>query len=266
VPAADELVELCARRGDEPSLAVALAKRALNASALGRPDAAFADLRRALVLAERHRVAPALMVVHLGLGVQHQARGEEEASEEHLRAAERVQATLTMAGSGLATSVRATALLAQGRLAGFEPRLREVHRAHPALRDLHALSVLAADGPAAAHALLGPWREQPPMIWDYLWVSAAALRGLLWSQLGVPEAVAGLRAQLEPYADRVADGANAAFFLGSVRHALGCLALAGGDHAAARRWAGEARDLHRRLGWAPWERLSAELLARVPPG
>jgi hypothetical protein len=58
----------------------------------------------------------------------------------------------------------------------------------------------------------------------------------------------------------------AAAFLGSVRHALAALALAQGDLAAARTWAAEARDLHRRLRWGPWERLSQDLLdrARMP--
>ncbi len=32
-----------------------------------------------------------------------------------------------------------------------------------------------------------------------------------------------------------------------------------------RTRAGETRDLHRCLGWTPWERLSQELLDRVPP-
>ena len=55
----------------------------------------------------------------------------------------------------------------------------------------------------------------------------------------------------------------AACFLGSVRHALAALALAAGDADAAAREARAARDLHRRLGWDPWERLSQDLLDRV---
>ncbi len=75
-----------------------------------------------------------------------------------------------------------------------------------------------------------------------------------------------LRLLLEPYADRVADGAMAAFFMGSVRHALAALALAAGDVGAAREHATAARDQHGRLGRRPWERSSQELLDRVPPG
>jgi hypothetical protein len=56
----------------------------------------------------------------------------------------------------------------------------------------------------------------------------------------------------------------AAMSLGSVRHALGVLALAAGDLEVARTRAREARDLHRRGACAPWERLSPGLLDRVP--
>ncbi|MEV8510896.1 BTAD domain-containing putative transcriptional regulator [Dactylosporangium sp. NPDC051484] len=264
VAAADELVELCVKRGDERALAVALCKRALNYSAFGRPDAATADLRRALVLAERHHLATALMVIHLGFAVLRQAQGDWTAAEEALRTAETVQSTISMAGAGIGLSVRATAWYAQGRLVEAEPALRAAEPVHPAMRDLHALSLICGGRAAEARALLGPWREQPEMIWDYLWLSGTVLRALVWAELGDRDAVAALRSQLEPFADRIADGAMAACFLGSVPHALASLALAVGEHEAARRWGRAARALHHRLGWAPWERLSDELLARVP--
>lgn len=265
VGVADELVALCVRSGDERALASALCKRALNHSALARPDAAMADLQRALVLAERHHLAPALMVIRLGTAVLLQAAGEWAASEQALAAAESVQATIAMAGTGIALPVRATALFAQGRLAEAEPQLASASllAVHPSLRDLHALALLRAGRVDDARAALGPWREQPELIWDYLWVSGTVLRALVWSELGDLGAVADLRGQLAPFADRVADGAMAACFLGSVRHALAALALAAGDADAAAREARAARDLHRRLGWNPWERLSQELLDRV---
>nr|WP_246324921.1 AfsR/SARP family transcriptional regulator [Petropleomorpha daqingensis] len=264
VPACDELVELCARRGDERSLAVALAKRALNHSAFGRPDDALADLQRALVLAERHRLAPALMIIHLGRAVLFQARGEWAASEEALEAAELVQSTLLMAGAGIGASVRATALLAQGRLPEDGELVSTAERVHPAFADLRALLLVRAGRTAEARAVLGAWREQPDLPWDYLWVTGAAVRALLWAELADADAVAELRRRLEPFADRIADGAMAAGFLGSVHHALATLALAAGDLPAARAEAQAARDLHRRLGWTPWERLSQELLGRIP--
>lgn len=264
VPAADELVMLCAKGGDERSLAVALCKRALNYSAYGRPEAAVEDLRRSLELAQRHRMAPALMVIHLAMAIHHQARGDWSAFEAAVRAAEVVQSTLSMAGTGVTLLLRASALLPQGRIGEAEPALRGASAVHPALRDLHALAVLNTAGADEARTLLGPWREQPQLTWDYLWVSSATLRAVLWAGLGDPEAVAELRRHLEPYADRVADGAMAALFMGSVRHTLAVLALAGGDHPAARRWATEARDVHARLGWTPWARLSQELLDRIP--
>jgi ATP/maltotriose-dependent transcriptional regulator MalT len=264
IPAADELVELCARRGHERALAIALCKRALNASATGRPDAALADLQRALVLAERHAVAPVLMVARLGVAVLRQARGEWALSEEALREAELAQATISMAGGGIGSVVRASALLAQGRPDDAAQELRTGVRLHPSIRDLQALALVRAGRRDEVRASLGAWREQPEMTWDYLWVTSAATRALLWAELGDQEAVADLRRQLEPFADRIADGATAALFLGSVRHALAALALAGGDPDAARSWATSARDLHRRLGWTPWERQSQALLDRVP--
>jgi len=261
--AADELVALCVRADDERALASALCKRALNHSAFARPDAALADLQRALVLAERHHLAPALMVIHLGTAVLLQAAGEWDASEQALASAESVQATIAMAGTGIGLGVRATALLAQGRLAEAEPQLASLPAVHPSLRDLHALALLRAGRADDARAALGPWHEQPQLIWDYLWLSGAVLRALVWSELGDPDAVADLRGRLAPFADRVADGAMAACFLGSVRHALAALALAAGDADAAAREARAARDLHRRLGWGPWEGLSQELLDRA---
>jgi DNA-binding SARP family transcriptional activator len=263
VPAADELVALCVAQGDERALAVALCKRALNHSSYARPDAALADLRRALDLAERHRLAPVLMIGQFGLAVLRQARGDWAGCEQALVAAEAAQATVSMAGAGLGDVVRATALLPQGRLAEAEPALRSAGRTHPGLRDLHALSLLAGGRMDEVRAMLGPWSEQPPLIWDYLWVSSAVARALVWAQLGDSDALTDMRRQLEPFADRVADGAMAACFLGAVRHALAALALAAGDRATACARAREARDLHARLGWAPWERLSAELLARA---
>jgi hypothetical protein len=168
-----------------------------------------------------------------------------------------------MAGTGIGRGVRATALLAQGRLAGAAPELAARPPVHESLRELHALALLQGGRPDQARALLGPWHEQPELTWDYLWLSGAVLRALVWSGLGDPEAVGELRRMLEPFADRVADGAMAACFLGSVRHALAVLAVAAGDAEVAVREARAARDLHRRLGWTPWERLSQEVLDRA---
>jgi hypothetical protein len=135
---------------------------------------------------------------------------------------------------------------------------------HPAFAGLRALLLAQAGRTAEARTLTGAWREQPEPPWDYLWITGAVLRALLWAELGDAGAVADLRRHLEPYADRIADGAMAAGFAGSVRHALAVLALAAGEPEAARTLAQEARDLHRRLGWAPWERLTQELLDRIP--
>jgi hypothetical protein len=55
----------------------------------------------------------------------------------------------------------------------------------------------------------------------------------------------------------------AAFFLGSVSHTLAELALAAGDLPVAGARAASALELHERLGWPCWARMSADLVTRV---
>ncbi len=262
----DELVEMCARRGDERAVALALCKRAPSYSALGRPADALRDLARARTLAESYHLVQVLMVVHLGLAVLEQAAGEVEAAELSLTRAESIQSTITMAGAGVGLTQRASALFAQGRLAELEPTLREVTQRHPLarmFRELHGLALVSGGRLDELRAQVGAWPEQPELPRDYLWLSLTCARGLIWAALGDSEAVADLRVQLEPFAARVADGAMATFFLGSVSHTLGELALCGGDVTAARAYAIGALELHERLGWPSWTRLSADLLDRV---
>jgi hypothetical protein len=266
VPVADELVEMCARRGDERALALALVKRAPNYSVLGRPADAVADLERARTLAESHHLVQVLMVVHLGLAILEQAAGEMESSADSLARAESIQSTITMAGGGVGLCQRASALFAQGRLPELEPALREVATGHPVsrmFRELHGLALVSAGRLDELRSRIGPWAEQPELPRDYLWLSTTCVRGLVWAGIGDRQAVADLRSQLEPFAERVADGAMATFFLGSVRHTLGELALAAWDLSAAGAHASRALELHERLGWPCWTRLSADLVRRV---
>lgn len=268
VAAADELVALCVRDHDERALAVALCKRALNHSAYGRSHDAEADLRRALALADAHQLATAQFVIRLGLAVISQAHGDVDASEEHLRAAESVQATIAMAGTGITASVRVSQSYAVGTLTADHPWLAAAAGLHPSLRDLRPLALATTGRVDEARALLGAWEEQPALIWDYLWVTGTVVRAHLWSRLGDRAAVADLRIQLEPYADRVADGAMAACFFGSVAHALALLDVAAGDSDAAARHADAALRMHERAPWPQWSSLSRALLAEVaaPPG
>lgn len=268
VAAADELVALCVRERDERALAVALCKRALNHSAYGRSEDAEADLRRALGLAEAHRLATAQFVIRLGLAVLSQARGEVEESAEHLRAAESVQATIAMAGAGITASVRVSERFAAGRLAPDDPDLGSAAGLHPSLRDLRPLALAASGRIDEARSLLGAWPEQPPLIWDYLWVTGTVVRAHLWARIGDLAAITDLRSQLTPYADRIADGAMAACFFGSVEHALALLDAAAGDRTASARHAEAALSLHERAAWPRWSELSRVLSAEVatPPG
>ena len=268
VAAADELVALCARHRDERALAVALAKRALNHSAFGRSEEAEEDLARALGLADAHRLATAQFVIRLGLAVLAQARGDLVASEEHLAAAESVQATIAMAGSGITAAVRVSAQYAAGVLDPDDDLLARAAVLHPTMRELRPLALVAAGRAEEARAALGPWAEQPALIWDYLWVTGTVVRAHVWSVLGDPEAIADLRAQLAPYVDRVADGAMAACFFGSVAHTLGVLAAAAGDVEAARRYAEAGLAVHERGRWPHWVARSQALLAQLaaPPG
>jgi hypothetical protein len=268
VAAADELVALCARHGDERALAVALAKRALNHSAFGRSEDAEADLVRALALADRHRLATAQFVIRLGLAVLGQARGDGVRAEENLQAAEAVQATIAMAGGGITASNRVSARYAAGELDPDDELVTRAIGLHRSMRELRPLALVAVGRLDEARALLGPWREQPPLGWDYLWVTGTVVRAHLWAGLGDQEAIADLRTQLAPYADRVADGAMAACFFGSVAHALAVLAAAAGDRDAARRYAEQGLAIHERAPWPQWVARSRALLAQVatPPG
>lgn len=266
VPLADELVKMCARHGDERALALALCKRAPDHSALGRPANAVRDLERARLLAESHQLVQVLMVAHLGLGILAQAAGELEAAERSLALAEDIQSSITMAGAGVGLSQRASALFAQGRLHELEPDLRDVAQSHPLsrmFRELHALALLSGGRLDDLKAQYGPWAEQRELPRDYLWLSLTCARGLIQAGLGDREGAMELSRQLEPFAERVADGAMAAFFLGSVAHTLGELALTAGDVSAARAYAATALEVHERLGWPWWSQLTADLAARA---
>ncbi|EWT00269.1 hypothetical protein N865_12995 [Intrasporangium oryzae NRRL B-24470] len=260
--AADELVALTARQGDEPSLAVALTKRALSHSTFARPDAALADLRRALPIATRHHVAPALMAIHYGQAVLALAAGDHEACETSLLAGESVQRSLFMAGAGMGALVRATSLLVRGEAeAAYD--LSADGRVHPALDALPLLCLTRSGRASDVRELVGPWQEQPELPFDYLWLTGTVLRALLWSELGDAEAAAELHVTLLAYADRIADGAMAATFAGSVEHALAVTALASGQPDVSRAHAEQALDLHRRLGWREWETASEQVLGQA---
>ncbi|HSO64966.1 MAG TPA: hypothetical protein VLQ78_07670, partial [Ornithinibacter sp.] len=171
---------------------------------------------------------------------------------------EALDATLSMAGQGIPLYKRAVLRLLEGRLPELEPELRADPHVH-LFRDMHALSLVEAGREGEARGLLGPWAEQPPVPWDYLWVLFTVVRARLWARLGDPVAVADLRAALAPYADRLAVGSVAVAFLGSVELALAELAAVAGEPAAAAEHLARARRTHVDLGLGVWVRLTDEL-------
>jgi hypothetical protein len=171
---------------------------------------------------------------------------------------------------GVGMGQRMTIRWAQGRLGELEPALRQAAEHQPGeLRDLHALALVETGRVEEARRLLGPYAEQPPILRDYLWTSLTVLRAWLWLELrergcDTGGAVADLRAQLTPYADRLAVGGMSGYFLGSVAHTLALLAAADGDTGAARSHALAALAVHRELGLAPLTARTEQLLARLP--
>ncbi len=251
VALADELVERAARAGDEPALAFALTQRAGVRGELGRLEEAHSDLLRAHQLAERHSLPQVLLISGWGLALLRQARGDLAGAEDDVVRLERLEHTLATPGVGIGMAQRTTIRWAQGRLAELEPALRQAAEYQPTeLRDLHAMALVEAGRAEEARRLLGPWAEQPAVIRDYLWISLTVLRAWLWLELrdrgcATDDAIADLRRQLAPYADRLAAGGMSAIFLGSVAHALARLAAADDDPVAARAYAQDALDTHR---------------------
>jgi hypothetical protein len=96
-----------------------------------------------------------------------------------------------------------------------------------------ALALIQSGRADEARRMLGAWTEQPPLPWTYLWSTFIVFRAYTWIALGDRDAVRELRAQLTPYAGRLA-GTMPVAVLGSTDLVLGELAAADGDPVAAR--------------------------------
>ncbi|RHW24931.1 hypothetical protein D0Z08_22290 [Nocardioides immobilis] len=247
----DEMVALAARMDAGVELAAALCMRATDHAESTRWAEAHADMTRAQQLAVRHQAAPMLVITGWALSLGRQAVGDFEGSESAIAEIEDLQATISMAGVGIGLCQLATMRLLQGRLSELEPVLAEAAGQHPNFRDLHALALVQSGRADDARVAVGAWAEQPPLLWDYLWTGLTVVRARLWMAFGDEEAIADLRTQLEPYADRLVVGGMSAMFLGSVHHTVGELALATGDRDAAVRHLEAAVATHRRLGFTP---------------
>ena len=258
----DELVELADAVGDASALSTGLIGRASDLVEQGRIAQARDDLARAEAIARRHRLPQNLVIAGWCRATLHQMDGDEPAAEAVIARTEALDASLSMAGQGIPLYKRAVLRLLDGRLPELEP---ELGSAAPVtlFRDLHALSLVESGREDDARALLGPWSEQPPLPWDYLWPIFTVVRARLWCRLGDPEAVAALRLELAPYADRFATGSLATAFLGSVHLALAELAVAAGEREAAARHLARARRAHEDLGLRVWVRLTDELGDRL---
>ncbi|MGY4767165.1 BTAD domain-containing putative transcriptional regulator [Kribbella sp. CWNU-51] len=260
---ADELVTLASRLDDRAELAAALCKRAADRGESGSWEQAVADLHRAYRIAEQHKLVPVLVIASAGLALERQAVGDFAGAQTAIERLQTLQSTTSMAPEALVPSQLAALRMMEGRLAELEPALRAMAQHHPVFRDFHALALIAGSRTDEARLVLGDWAEQRPLNWDFAWIGLTVLRARVWLELADPRAIAELREQLMPFADRLAVGGMGAFFLGSVSHTVGHLALAGGDRTAASHQLRIALETHQRLGFAPLTAATQALLRRA---
>jgi tetratricopeptide (TPR) repeat protein len=264
MPILDELIGLAVLLGDVCALSGALTTRASDRAELGRIADAHADLIRADELARRHQLPGNLLVSGWCLATWRQLDGDLDGAETAIAELEAFQATLAMAGEGIGLCQLATLRLLQGRLGELTATLRGAAEGFPLFRELHALALVQEGRLDEARRALGDWPEQPPLPWDYLWVGFTVFRAYTWMALGDRAAVADLRAQLAPFADRLA-GTLPVGILGSVDLVLGELAAADGDPVAARDHLDRARRTHEDLGLTLWLARTDEAIARLAP-
>ncbi len=253
----DELVELCAREGDDRALTRALTARVATRGELGQFEGLRSDLARAVTLAERHHAIQELYICRwadVWLACVH---GELDRADAAIDANERLEQTVSGPGVGVSGGQRVHIAWLRGHVDHASAGLGELAGWVPVwFRDLHLLSVADSGRLDEVRKLVGGWSEQPPLLRDYMWTSLATARAQLWLQLGDRRALADLRRLLEPYADRFATFGLTAFFGGQIAHTVGQLALALGDEAAGRahvdfaRRAYAERDLHEWVGRA----------------
>jgi DNA-binding SARP family transcriptional activator len=250
-PILDELIGLAVARDDVSSLIGALTTRATDRAELGRLDDAHADLLRADDLARRHQLPAALMITGWCLATWRQLKGDLDGAEAAIVELEAFQATLAMAGEGIALCQLSVLRLLQGRLPELLPILQAAAEHFPPFREVLALALIQADRADEARRMLGAWTEQPPLPWTYLWSTFIVFRSYTWIALGDRDAVRELRAQLTPYAGRLA-GTLPVAGLGSTDLVLGELAAADGDPVAAREHLDRARRICAGLGLPLW--------------
>ncbi|GAA0794230.1 BTAD domain-containing putative transcriptional regulator [Spirilliplanes yamanashiensis] len=250
-PILDELLTLAVDLGDVSGLAGALTTRASDRTELGRLAEADADLVRAEEHARRHQLPGDLMVAGWCRATWRQLTGDLAGAEADIADLEAFQATLAMAGMGIALVQLSLLRWVQGRLGELVATLEGAARHFPLFRELLGLALVEAGRADEARRVLGPWPDQPPLPWNYLWSTFVVFRSYTWMGLGDAAAVADLRAQLAPYSGRFA-GTLPVGVAGAVDLTLGELAAADGDPAAARAHLSAARRTHAELGLPVW--------------
>jgi DNA-binding SARP family transcriptional activator len=252
----EELVAIAERCGDPGDLARALCARSSTRGELGQWAAAREDLTRAHELATRHHEVASRLISGWGLLLIRFAEGDVASAEAGLVPQAALQASVSMPGEGLDLCQLATSRYLAGRLPELTSTLEAAMPRVPEFRDLHALSLALGGDVDRARGLIGPWADQPRVNRDYLWGLLTVVRALLWLELGDRTALADLRDQLAPYADRITVGGMSAGSLGAVSLTLGRLDLALGEREAGLAHLRSALETHERLGLRPWADLT----------
>nr|WP_272954915.1 BTAD domain-containing putative transcriptional regulator [Kribbella shirazensis] len=262
--AARELVELAEGADDPVAVARALVFRGRDEIESGDLSAGLRDYQRARTVAETYSLAPVLVALAWADAIVAVARGRFEEAERAVAAAYEFHAGTTLAGaSTVPMALAATLNLTRRTLPSIEPVLAEAAASSglALLRDWHALALVSAGRVEDARAGLGPWRQQPEVPADYLWLTQLTIRAELWSSLGSAEAAQDLRDQLAPYEDRVAIGGTGITMTGFVGHHLGLLARTSGDLDGAVRHLDGALRRNESAEFWPFAAASARELA-----
>ena len=213
--AAEELVALAEAAGDPVARAKALTFRGRDRIESGEVRAGRSDHARALELAEAHAVVPALVALGWADAVMLLAAGRFDDAERAVERAGTWHAGTTIPGTAIIpVGVAATRELVRGTPEGSEQLLADTVASVPLalLLDWHALAVLRAGRRDEARHMAERHTADPPP--DYLWLTHMTIRAHLWAELGLPD-VARLRAQLTPFAGRVAIAGTGVAYAGS---------------------------------------------------
>ncbi|GAA1479279.1 hypothetical protein GCM10009623_37250 [Nocardioides aestuarii] len=262
LPLYDEVIGIATRVGDDATLAAFLTHRGSDRASLGQLDGWRTDVARAREIAVRAHVSEAVVISGWHEALRRELAEDWAGALAVVEEVEEFEATLAMPGLGIGLAHRAMVLEHQGRLAELEPVLAAAREHHPVFRELHALALVRAGRTDEVRSVLGDWADQPTPPRDYLTVTVDALRSRTWIALDDQDAVRALRDALTPFADELAI-ASGVLFTGSVHQALGELAAAAGDRAAARDHLTAALATHESLGLALWADQSRAALAAL---